>query len=249
MRVRLDENGEVGIGLVVPFDLALDREYWRWTPEHVSLHFTRTRYADTPVSVAMAEAVSDDSAVTEATRALAAVEPAVTVYACTSGSFVHGVAGEGRLRRAMEKAGARCPVTTSGALLEALAALAARRVAVGTPYDSDVTLRLESFLAEAGYETTSTSSLGLTGRIWRVSYRTVVELAEAVDHRDADVLFLSCTNLRTFDVLSELEHRLGKPVLSANQVTMWAALARVDALPMNLDQELFRLERYRPSVL
>lgn len=243
MRVRFDENRQVGVGLVVPFDLALDREYWRWTPDHVSLYFTRTPYVDTPVSVAMAEAVSAVETIAEGTRALAAVEPDVTVYACTSGSFVHGVGGEERLRRTMESSGARCAVTTSGALLEALAALSARRVAVATPYDAEVTLRLKAFLGEAGHETISTSYLGLTGRIWQVSYETVVALAEAADHRDAEVLFLSCTNLRTFDVLPKLEHRLGKPVLSANQVTMWAALARVDALPTNLDQELFRLGR------
>jgi len=32
---------------------------------------------------------------------------------------------------------------------------------------------------------------------------------------------LSCMGLRTLEVLSKLEHDLGKPVLSSNQVTLW----------------------------
>jgi len=35
----------VGAGVVVPYDFALDRELWRWVPEDVSLHVTRTAYS------------------------------------------------------------------------------------------------------------------------------------------------------------------------------------------------------------
>ena len=31
-----------GIGVIAPFDLALDWELWRWTPDDVSLHITGT---------------------------------------------------------------------------------------------------------------------------------------------------------------------------------------------------------------
>jgi maleate isomerase len=40
----------------------------------------------------------------------------------------------------------------------------------------------------------------------------------------ADALFISCTNLPTYDVIPQLEAELRIPVLSANQVTAWAAL-------------------------
>ena len=39
-----------------------------------------------------------------------------------------------------------------------------------------------------------------------------------------DAVFVSCTNLSTYDVIAPLEAELGRPVLTANQVTMWAAL-------------------------
>lgn len=219
-----DRTEAVGIGIIAPFDLVLDREYWQWVPETVSVHLTRTHSLELPVGVELARAVSAAEAVAQGTRDLASAAPAVTVYACTSGSFVDGLAGEARLRSVMEEAGAKRSVTTSGALLRALEALGARRVAVGTPYDAGVTAKLSEFLAEAGYETTSNAFFGLTSDIFRVSRASVRDLAIAADRPEADAVFLSCTNLRTFDVLPEIERELGKPVLSANQVTMWEAL-------------------------
>ena len=55
-----------GIGIVAPFDLALDRELWRWTPEPVSLYITRTPHVDAPVSVELADALADTEAIANA---------------------------------------------------------------------------------------------------------------------------------------------------------------------------------------
>ena len=224
-RAVFDESADrVGIGLVVPFDLVLDHEYWQWVPDHVSLHITRTPALEMPMGVGMASAIGEAEVVAETTRSLRIAAPEVVAYACTSGSFVGGVDGEARMRAAMKEAGARRALTTSGALLQALDSLNARRVAVATPYDAEVTVKLSEFLVEAGYETVSSAFLGLTGEIFRVNRETVRLLAKAADCAEADAVFLSCTNLRTFDVLPEIEEGLGKPVLAANQVTMWAAL-------------------------
>jgi maleate isomerase len=213
-----------GIGVVAPFDLALDRELWRWVPADVSLYLTRTPYVAEPVSIELAEAVSDETAVSRGTRDVLAAEPLVVAYACTSGSFVHGVAGERRLVEAMRAAGAPAAVTTSGALLEALDALGTERVAVATPYVADVTARLRGFLAEAGVATVSSAHLGLKAAIWKVPYETTARLVREADSPDADAVFVSCTNLPTYDLIAPLERELGKPVLTANQVTLWAAL-------------------------
>jgi maleate isomerase len=229
-----------GVGVVAPFDLALDRELWRWTPEHVSLYLTRTPHVDEPVSVAMAEALRDLTEIERACRAVSVPEPGATVYLCTSASFVDGLAGEARLREAMERAGARRAITTSGALLEALRALAVRRVAVGTPYDADLTARLGDFLAEAGYETVGAARMDLGADIWRVSADSVRELVHAMPRAGADAIFLSCTNLPTYDVIADLEQELDVPVLSANLVTMWAALHAIGALPGDRPERLFR---------
>lgn len=224
-QVELETSSKLtGIGLIAPFDFVLDREYWEWIPPDVSLHVTRTPFLDQQVGVAMAEQVSEDEVLTAAARELATADPAVVAFACTSGSFVHGLAGERRCRQAILAGGARRALTTSGALVEALTALAIKRVAVVTPYDAPTTSRLIEFLDEAGFGTTSCAFLGLKDGIYRVSSSTVDRLVRAADGVDAEAIFISCTNLWTREVISALEHDLNKAVLSANQVTVWAAL-------------------------
>jgi maleate isomerase len=228
-----------GIGVVAPFDLALDRELWRWTPEPVSLYVTRTPHVDVAVSTALADALADPDAIANACRDVSTASPEVTVYLCTSASFVAGVEGEARLRAAMEAGGARHAITTSGALLTALQALCAQRVAVATPYDAELTERLVAFLAEAGIETTGTGHLGMGADIWRVGADTVRELARELRLDGADAVFLACTNLPTYDVIPSLEAELGLPVLSANLVTMWAALRRLGRVEAGRPERLF----------
>lgn len=101
------------------------------------------------VSLDLARLVSEHETLGEAVRALSAAEPEVLAYACTSGSFVGGIAGERAMCEAMFRSGERPSVTTSGALLEALAELGARRIALVTPYTRSVTESLEEYLAEA----------------------------------------------------------------------------------------------------
>ncbi|CCK29827.1 ectoine utilization protein EutA [Streptomyces davaonensis JCM 4913] len=216
-----------GVGVVAPFDFALDRELWRWVPDEVSLHLTRTPYVPVEVSLDLARLVSEHETLCEGVRALIAVSPEVVAYACTSGSFVGGIAGERAMCEAMTRAGAVPSVTTSGALLEALTDLGARRVALVTPYTVSVTRSLQEYVAEAGVRVTGCAFMGLTRHIWKVPYRDVADMARRAVRRGTDCLFISCTNLPTYDVIPQLEAELRIPVISANQVTMWAALRRL----------------------
>jgi len=151
--------------------------------------------------------------------------PAVVGYACTAGSFVNGRAGERALVAALLEAGAPTAVTTSGALVQALKALAVARVAVATPYDDAVTALLVSYLSECGIAVTATSNLGLDAAIWTVPLERTMELVRRAWTEDCEAVFISCTNLWTYDVIESLEAELGVPVVSANQATMWAAVA------------------------
>ncbi|MFF7653889.1 decarboxylase [Streptomyces sp. NPDC007983] len=218
-----------GVGVVAPFDFALDRELWRWVPDEVSLHLTRTPFVPVEVSLDLARLVSEHETLQDAVRALSAVAPEVAAYACTSGSFVGGVAGERAMCAAMTQAGELPSLTTSGALLEALREIGARRVAVVTPYTRSVTDSLEDYLGEAGITVTGRAYLGLTRHIWKVPYRDVVDMARQAVVGSPDALFISCTNLPTYDVIPQLEAELRMPVLSANQVTVWAALREIGA--------------------
>lgn len=221
-----------GVGIIAPFDLALERELWRWAPLEVSLHLARTPYEPVPVSLEMAELVSERRHLVAATRDVLHVEPEVVAYLCTSGSFIKGIGYEKTLRDAICDAGAPCAVTTSGALLEAVRDLELTRISVITPYDEQLTKLLHNFLAEAGTDVVRSTHLGLGGGIWKVNYRTIAERIIAADDPDSQAIFVSCTNLPTYDLIAPLERELGKPVLTANQLTIWACLGRMK-LPMS----------------
>jgi len=229
--------------MVAPFDFALDRELWRWVPEDVSLHLTRLPYVPMPMTVEMATAINDVAAVHRATQDVLTPEPLVVAYACTSGSFIDGVAGERALVQTRQAAGAPVAVTTSGALTDALGLLGVQRLAIAAPYINPVTDRLISYLAECGVETVSSVGLGMLSHIWRVSYAEVVATVRSVDRGDADAMFISCTNLPTYDIIEPLERTLGKPVLTANQVTMWGALRAMGVQSMASGQWLVHASR------
>lgn len=213
-----------GIGVVVPHDMVLDHELWRWVPPGVTLFFTRTPHTPLPVTVEMITAISDRDAVANGVRDLLATGAGVYVYGCTSGSFVRGRSGERGLVRAMRAAGAPQALTTSGALVRALERLGVSRVAVATPYAEDFTTRLAGYLAACGLETVRSAHLGLISGIANVPYATTEDLVRRADHPDAEAVLVSCTNLPTYDVIATLESQIRKPVVTANQATMWAAL-------------------------
>jgi maleate isomerase len=237
-------------GVIVPYDFALDREIWRWVPDNVSLLLTRTPFHPMSSSVEMAELISTDDTLHHTTSSLLAAEPEVVVYLCASGSFVRGVVGEAAMREQMLTAGAPSAVTTSSALLEALEVFGIGRVAVATPYVPSLTMRLHMFLEEAGVQVLSGRELGLGERIWRVTGPTVHDLAVAADHPKAEALFISCTNLATYNVIAPLEAALGKPVFTANQVSMWAALRAVgDSIEPNGQRLFDTFTPYQPPTL
>ena len=131
-----------GVGVVAPFDFALDRELWRWAPDDISLYVTRLPFVPVPVTVEMAAELSDPERVRRATADVLAPEPLVVTYACASASFVGGKNGEHALTQSMVDAGAPLATTTSGGLIDAVRMLGLRKIAVVTPYIDSVTERL-----------------------------------------------------------------------------------------------------------
>jgi maleate cis-trans isomerase len=120
------------------------------------------------------------------------------MWACTSGSFVFGVDGARRQVKAVEDFLGVPVSSTSLAFVEAARALGVRRV--------------------SGQGIITAVEVATLGR------DEVLALATANDHEDAEVVLLPDTALRTVAWLEALENVCGKPVLTANQVTVWQAL-------------------------
>ncbi|MFG3657320.1 aspartate/glutamate racemase family protein [Streptomyces sp. NPDC047706] len=152
------------------------------------------------------------------------------VWACTSGSFVHGWDGAHEQVRTLAQAAGMPASSTSFAFVHAVREVGAGRVAVGATYPEDVARLFVDFLGAAGIEVSGVRSSGIVtaAEVGTWGEAEVFALARAADAPDAQALLLPDTALHTAAHIPALEKELGKPVLTANQVTVWEALRLAD---------------------
>ncbi|WP_030681990.1 aspartate/glutamate racemase family protein [Streptomyces sp. NRRL B-1347] len=148
------------------------------------------------------------------------------VWACTSGSFVFGWEGAHDQVRALARSAGLPASSTSFAFAHAARELGAGRVAVAATYPEDVAGHFAAFLKAAGVDVVSLHPSGIVtaAEVGTWGRDEVLALARAGDHPDAQAVLLPDTALHTAAHLPDLEAALGKPVLTANQVTVWEAL-------------------------
>lgn len=150
----------------------------------------------------------------------------VCTWACTSGSFVYGLAGAGEQARRIGDVLGIPASSTSLAFVEAARAMGIGRVAVAATYPRDLAAAFVDFLGEGGLEVVRLASLGIrtAEEVGQVAGERVIEFVRAHDHVDAEAVLVPDTALHTAAILDELDAALGKPVLTANQVSTWEAL-------------------------
>ncbi|GAA2792815.1 aspartate/glutamate racemase family protein [Saccharopolyspora taberi] len=148
------------------------------------------------------------------------------IWACTSGSFVFGWQGARDQVETLQAVTGLPTSSTSFAFVHAASRLGLRRVAVAATYPADVAEAFVAFLAAAGIEVVRLSSRGIitAAEVGTLGREEVLEFAAANDDDRAEALLLPDTALHSVAWLDELETRLGKPVLTANQVSAWEGL-------------------------
>jgi maleate cis-trans isomerase len=151
------------------------------------------------------------------------------VWACTSASFIYGWDGAQRQVEELAQVSGLPASSTSFAFAHAVQALGVRRVAIGATYPEDVAGYFVRFLQAAGAEVTQVSGRGIitAAEVGTLGREQVLDLARANDHPDAEAVLLPDTALHTGAWLDDLEDAVGKPVLTANQVTVWEGLRLV----------------------
>ncbi len=224
-------NADLGpaLGLIVPsVNRVVEREWAAAWPTDVPYYISRARYVYGPTAL---EGLYDDSL-----RAAEDLKPArVTfgVFACTGGSFFRGTEGNEHLTDELSRF-MGCPViTASSAVVAALKHVKANKVAVVTPYAEPDITRAAQFLTAEGFEVPHASGMGIADASLEsdVEPEAVFDFAlEQVKGLEVDAVLVSCTNLRSWSVLPRLEERLGMPVITSNQASLFAA---VQALRLN----------------
>ena len=212
---------------------SLTAEYQLALPDGVVAVYARLRLPRGEVSVEALDEMVSSERLEEAALELADAGASVIVFACTTGSLLHGPGFDKTLAERIEKATAVRATTTATAVVNALQALGTKVLCIGTPYVEELNRRERLFFEAAGFNVLGITGLGLNldREIGRLSAGEVRALARSAWVEGADAMFLSCTNLPTLPLLAELERSHRRPVLSSNAATIWETLRLIDALP------------------
>ena len=146
----------------------------------------------------------------------------------TSMTFYKGAEFEHQLKVTVTKATGLPSTTMSTGIVEGLKAVNARKVAVATAYDEDVSHRLRVFLEESGFQVLSVKGLGIVSFQDRgpVTHDELLNFSAGVYEGapKADALVISCGALKTIDLLVPLEKRCRVPVVSSTPHALWASV-------------------------
>lgn len=227
------------IGLLVPAsNRVMERDFIRWSvSDGLALHVNRLNAPLRRPTDMRENLEALTHGVPEAARLLGLARPDVIAFGCTSGSFLRGAGWDNDMRQQLTQfSNSAAAVTTAASVVEALNALGARRIAVISPYPTEVNQVLDDYMKGQGFEIARLDAVDgwQKGNIANIPPTTVIDLVRREATAPVDAYFISCTNLRAAEVLQQIEDETGTPVVTANQATYWAcirALGLSGALP------------------
>jgi maleate isomerase len=221
-------RGRIGL-ITLATDTSVLPEYARLMPDGVAVYpapITLPRGEVTPV--ALAEMLANDE-LEQAAEKLAWAEVGVIVFACTTGSLVHGVGWDRELIGRIERAAGIPATTTTTAVLAALHALGARSLAIATPYLPELNEIEQAFFEASGFQVPGIvgKGCGTDREIGRLEPVDAAKLVAIANCPGADTIFVSCTNFHVVETIAGIETRYRKPVVTSNQAGAWAVLRRI----------------------
>lgn len=210
------------LGVLVPFtNTNLEPDMAMLRPDGASLHFARLGGYDAdeiPDDTQMAGLGASD--LTEPLRLLQGVLPDVILYGCTSATLTHGSDFDRQLASTIKAQSGAQTITAAGALVDGLRALGIERIGFASPYVGAINDHAEAFLASSGIRTVSRADIGRVLDNYgqgELEPDEIIALARRADSEAAEALVLSCTDMRSAEVVEALEADLGKPVICSNQ--------------------------------
>ena len=222
-------RGRARIGVFVPFtNTNLEPDMIMMRPGGVSLHFARLggydedKIPDEAQMAGMGVADMD-----EPLMLLQGAKPDVIMYGCTSATLTHGPAFDCDLAKRISSQSGAKTVTAAGALVHALKTLGVTRIGFASPYVPALNDEAIAFLAKEGIETVArgevAEALGNAGQ-GALTPEEVLALGQKANADAVQAVVLSCTDMRSVEAISQLESKLGKPVVTSNQAMMFQAM-------------------------
>ncbi len=229
------------IGVIIPSsNTTVEKEF---SPILINLGYS-VHYDRIPlVGVTVNELAEMEKNTETAAHLLKTANVAVTGYACTTGSLFKGLGHDIQLGNLISKISNSKAVVTSGAVVEALRKVKAKKLQVITPYIDDLNKLEKKFLEGNGFEVVDIKGMNKIENleIGRITGTELIDFIDGINSDDIDSIFLSCTNMPTFSVIDLLEQKFDKPVISSNSATLWAIMKTMNIQNLKGPGSLFNL--------
>jgi len=214
-----NERPTVGL-IVLNTDFTFERDFVRMYSEqqpNYDFYFNRIHFANpmTPESLA---AIGND--LTEVSAGiLPGYDLDLVVFNCTSSS---SIVGDDAIERAIQESKPTAKVlSTSKAVVANFKGRGFKKVSVLTPYSEEVSSLFRDYLQKNGIEIVSSMYMDMSDdrEVAMLPADEIIKAAKAAIHDDADAIFISCTAMRSAEIIPQIEEAIGKPVLTSNQAT------------------------------
>lgn len=232
----------VRVGLVVPssnvtVETELPALLNRHSSASFSFHSSRMRMARVSPEHLAAMNAQRERCVVE----LGDAQTDVGLYACLVALMAAGPGEhqrvEGLVAEQLAAGGSQTRVRSSaGALVEALRAVAARRIALVTPYMRPLAEQVVAYLEAEGFEVHDWVALEVADNraVGCIPGERVMAAARSLELTDVDALVLSaCVQMPSLDLIEAAEQEFGIPVLSAATAGAFSVLRAV-GLPVDV---------------
>jgi maleate isomerase len=236
-------DARVRIGVLTPHaDVGPESELRAMAPATVGIHAARVHFdairaggvMDPTIPLAPVRSFSDPPHVDDAAELLAAAPVHAIAYGFTSSAYVIGIDGEASMIARLEQHTRGIPVVAaSAATVIALRRLGARRIALVSPPWFDVELDGLGcrYYESAGFEVLHSGPCALPSDQAQITASDLYNWVCAHVPADADAVVIGGNGFRAVGTIALLEHTLERPVLTANQALLWAALNAAGADP------------------
>jgi maleate isomerase len=206
----------------------------------MTIHATRVGFGaisaggimDPTIPLAPVRAFAESPELDAAAALLAAAPLDVIAYGFTSSAYVIGSHGETAMIDRLERATRGIPVVAaSTATLAALRELSVQRVALVTPpwFDDELTALGRRFFEDAGHSVVAAAPAALESDQRAITPGGLFDWTCQHTPDAAEAVVIAGNGLRAVGVITALEQKLARPIVTANQALLWAALRAAEA--------------------
>lgn len=192
-----------------------------------SVHFSRFKVTDISLSEKSIQQFDHDAILSAAQR-LAEAKVDVIAWNGTAAAWLGMEQDEVLCARITAETGIAA-TSTMAAFAAAVDVFKARKLALITPYQTDIQKKIISRYAAQGFSVVHEQHLGDSGNFSFAEYTTdkIRKLALQSAAENPDAILIVCTNFRGAPIAQEVEQLAGIPVIDSVSVTAWMTLQMV----------------------